>query len=352
MIYFALYFGLGFLLAVLLVTFVMPAYRRRIEAKAFRRFRDTMPVSFEEVQAERDRLRAEHAMAVRKLEITSSKASEKSRLLALELERDRSERTRIERVLDQSRSLIADLEGAEASAATALADARARIDATANEAERLKREIAERTEQLSRFERLYEEASLACADLKISLASRESEIDRLNAQASMMKKQSREISKTHNETVNEIQGLELAKASAELRVKQLEEKLQGMMSKLADTEERLERRDRDYALLKGENTASADVDARIAALEADRAHLEAQLLALRQAGDAASSSAGDGKLREELSKMAAQMVQLTALLEGEATPLAAILEKADADQPGAPPSIAARVAALRQKAKA
>lgn len=352
MIYFALYFGLGFFLALLLVIFALPSYRRRVEIRAFRKFRDTMPVSFEEVQAHRDRLRAEHAMALRKLEITSAKASEKGRLLSVELERDRSERAKTERVLDQYKSLIADLEGAEVAAAKALADAKAQVETMSKEVERLNKDLSERSEQLALSERLYEEASFACADLKISLAAREGEIDRLNAQANTMKKQSRETSKTHSDTVNEIQALELSRASAELRVKQLEDKLQGMMSKLADAEERLERRDRGTASVAKSSDAGMDVEQRIEALQADRARLEAQLLAAQKSANPADHQQADALLKDELTQMAAQVVQLTALLEGKNSPLVAILEKAEADQSGTAPSIASRVAALLEKAKA
>lgn len=68
----ALYAGmlvtLGFLLAALLAVVVLPAYRRRIDRFARETMKRELPLTEQELKADRDRLRAEHAMQLHKLE--------------------------------------------------------------------------------------------------------------------------------------------------------------------------------------------------------------------------------------------------------------------------------------------
>lgn len=61
-------FVLGCLVAGLLSLLAMPAYRRRAQRLADRRLALTMPLSMDEVIAERDQIRAENAVALRRME--------------------------------------------------------------------------------------------------------------------------------------------------------------------------------------------------------------------------------------------------------------------------------------------
>jgi chromosome segregation ATPase len=59
---------LGFLLAALSAVVILPAYRRRIERFATESVKRALPLTEDEIRADRDRLRAEFAMDVHKLE--------------------------------------------------------------------------------------------------------------------------------------------------------------------------------------------------------------------------------------------------------------------------------------------
>ncbi len=61
-------FGLGFLLASLCALIALPTVNARATRLARRRIEATLPVSTAEVAAERDHLRAEFAVAQRRLE--------------------------------------------------------------------------------------------------------------------------------------------------------------------------------------------------------------------------------------------------------------------------------------------
>ncbi|MFJ5489004.1 hypothetical protein ACIKTA_16075, partial [Hansschlegelia beijingensis] len=63
-----LYASFGFLLATLLWLLFLPAFWRRAVRLTTKRLVNRLPVSASEIIAAQDRLRAEHAMAVRAVE--------------------------------------------------------------------------------------------------------------------------------------------------------------------------------------------------------------------------------------------------------------------------------------------
>ena len=69
---------MGGLLASLLAIIVTPAYRRRVERLTMDRIRKSMPVTEAEIRADKDRMRAQYAIRVHKLEAQN----EQQRLLA------------------------------------------------------------------------------------------------------------------------------------------------------------------------------------------------------------------------------------------------------------------------------
>ncbi|MFC7396323.1 hypothetical protein ACFQU1_03820 [Chelatococcus sp. GCM10030263] len=64
----AMIFALGFFAAALLAAFFLPAFNRRTERLVRRRLEAQLPLSRQEMAAERDHLRADFAVAVRRLE--------------------------------------------------------------------------------------------------------------------------------------------------------------------------------------------------------------------------------------------------------------------------------------------
>lgn len=64
----AMFVALGFLMAALIVLAVTPFYRRRAERLAVTALKRSMPISEAEIRADKDRVRAEYALLVHKLE--------------------------------------------------------------------------------------------------------------------------------------------------------------------------------------------------------------------------------------------------------------------------------------------
>ena len=66
----------GFLAALALALMAMPFFSRREAERAVRRLHETMPFSTAEVEAQKDQLKAEHAVKLRKVELEAEKNSE------------------------------------------------------------------------------------------------------------------------------------------------------------------------------------------------------------------------------------------------------------------------------------
>ena len=80
-----MYMGIGFLLAALIAVAVIPLVHDRAVRLTTRRLRAALPLSMKEIQAGRDLLRAEFAMATRRLEINLKQLKDKSTGQVVEL---------------------------------------------------------------------------------------------------------------------------------------------------------------------------------------------------------------------------------------------------------------------------
>ncbi|RUU69815.1 hypothetical protein EOD03_34025, partial [Mesorhizobium sp. M7A.T.Ca.TU.009.01.1.2] len=164
------------------------------------------------------------------------------------------------------------------------------------------------------------------------------------------------------------------------RTAELDKKVERLLATLADREDKLDRREKELVRMrersKSEDSAPAlrlvgkggdvarsdDLDKAIAKLDSDREQLEARLTALARENKRlkadltalAASKATDSSsaLREQMNALAAEVVHLTAKLEGPGSPIAkALAVPSDARSGNGDRSLADRVRAL-QKADA
>jgi len=255
---------------------------------------------------------------------------------------------------------------------------------------------------------LYDEASLVASNRQIDLVVRETEVEKLSDQRKDAERRLQEIT-AENKTVRDALKGERKKAA------DLERKLERMVATLTDREEKLDRRERELARLreqlKGDTGAEdelnqklidaqadrvkleaeladmtlqmstllsgatgGDVEKAIAKLSEDRERLETRLTALTRenkklrtdlaaqerskADDWSDERRGNALLREQINDLAAEVVSLTATLEGPDSPI----NKALAVVPSGSPadvgpqekitSLADRVRALQRAASA
>lgn len=114
----AMFFGLGFLLALLLMLAFMPAVHQRA-VRLTRRKYAPVPLEQKEMHAEKDRLRADFAMSTRKLEHDIDHMQKKAAGQFVELARRAESIAQLKETLDTRDTLIAQLQQQNAQLAAA-----------------------------------------------------------------------------------------------------------------------------------------------------------------------------------------------------------------------------------------
>ncbi|AGB44548.1 hypothetical protein Mesau_02108 [Mesorhizobium australicum WSM2073] len=378
-----LFFALGFLCAGFLALMVAPAVWRRAVALTRRRIEASIPLTQAEIQADKDRIRAEYAMTTRRLEINVKTLREKAAEQLVEINRGREALKALAVERTDKDHALAEL-GAKNEALRQREEELHRLSERLKETER---KLERRALDLEKLEHMYDDASFASSSRQIELVARESELQKLASDIVLLRGQRKEADRRSQEIVAESKAARDALKAEKKRAAELDKKVQRLLATLADREDKLDRREKELARLreksKTEDGAPAlrlvgkpdeparheeagkrdDLDRAIAKLDGDRERLEARLTALAREnkrlkadlGAAASSGLTNGNgaaLREQMNELAAEVVHLTAKLEGPDSPIAkALAAPQDNRSAGNDRSLADRVRAL-QKAEA
>jgi len=377
-----LFFALGFLCAGFLALMVAPAVWRRAVALTRRRIEASIPLTQTEIQADKDRIRAEYAMANRRLEMNVKALREKAAEQLVEISRGHEALKGLAIERADKNHVLAEL-GAKNEALRQREEELHRLSELLKETER---KLEKRALELEKLEQMYDDASFSSSSRQIELVARESELQKLASDIALLRGQRKEADRRQQEIAAESKAARDALKAEKKRVAELEKKVERLLATLADREDKLDRREKELARLrekaKTEDGGPAlrlvgkpdeasrhdeakqrdDLDQAIAKLDSDRERLEARLTALAREnrrlkadlGAVASSGTANASaaLREQMNELAAEVVHLTAKLEGPDSPIAkALAAPQDSRSNGGDRSLADRVRAL-QKADA
>lgn len=299
MIQTALFFILGFLSAMFLAVLLAPTLMRRTERLTRKHIERSMPLKLKDIQADKDLLRAEFAMSTRKLEINAKSLNEKNIRQALELEKKHDE---IQRLGEEVAVRDVKIAGLEARVEVLEGDLSSSTGQNEQLTERLaKAEAAleERTQELTHMGRLYDDATFNASNRQIELVAQEARVDQLSGEISNLRSARKESEAQMRDVEAENKTQKAALRVAERTIVKLEKQVARLTTELSDGEEKLERRERELARFKkpsngSETEAAAVVD--------------------------------DAILRDEIGRLAAEVVNLTATLEGPDSPILKALE--------------------------
>ncbi|MCQ8874393.1 MULTISPECIES: hypothetical protein [unclassified Mesorhizobium] len=371
-----LFFVLGFLCAGFLALMVAPAIWRRAVTLTRRRVESSIPLTQTEIQADKDRIRAEYAMTTRRLEISVKALREKAAEQLVEINRGREAMKGLAVERTDKNQALTDL-GAKNEA---LRQREGELQQLSERLKETERKLEKRALELQKLERMYDDASFSSSSRQIELVARESEMQKLASDIAMLRGQRKEADRRGQEIAAESKAAREALKAEKKRTAELDKKVERLLATLADREDKLDRREKELARMrersKSEDSAPAlrlvgkggdvaksdDLDKAIAKLDSDREQLEARLTALARENKRlkadltalAASTATDSSsaLREQMNALAAEVVHLTAKLEGPGSPIAkALAVPSDARSGNGDRSLADRVRAL-QKADA
>ncbi|EHS49881.1 hypothetical protein PDO_0441 [Rhizobium sp. PDO1-076] len=363
--------------AALLVMLLAPAIHQRVVLYTENRLKATMPLSPQEIRAQKDMVRALYAAENARTMHELTREREKSLSLTLSNETLASEASRLVADNQEHKGQINEM-------STEAADLRSRLRRSEVDAstvrETLKRaEIASAAKDLE-LEDLARRIGRIMSDvdsMRIEAISRDTEIDVLKTRVQSMRDEREELRRENKLLVKRARDAEIRLTQEEHKALRLDDHLSRKMADRADLETSLERRTREAAEFKAKlKTANAQLRTAFRALkqadlpvpdikdldmtEDDTLPAPAQVdperlaeeIRARQAALTdrllrAKATTDDNALREELSDIAAKMIVLTAATEGATSPISDLL--AQAQKPGVQKSLVDRVIAMDPK---
>ncbi len=326
MIQAAMYFALGLLAASLIVLVFMPAVWRRAVRLTRARVEASLPMTLAEIEADKDQLRANFAVANRKLELEAETLRQKLAEDVVERGRSRDEisaltraRAALGETIATHEERIAELSGALATSQNKLATATTEIAARERMLSDLENRITDMKAQLARAEVLTEEQ-------RLEMVARNTEMTNMADQLVAA-----QASETAALAARDHLSAELSMERDRLFAEQ--KRADGLAAGLAALES--ERISRLAELERGANDKRS-LEASLAA-ERDRANTLAREIEQARSNrpvDREDERAENRRLRERLGEIAASVVHISQAMEGKAPlPAAAAVERAPEHAP-------------------
>ena len=338
---------MGFMAAALLVMLVAPAVHQRVVRYTENRLKATMPLSPQEIRAQKDMVRALYAAENAKTQHDLTREREKTIGLTLRNETISGEAARLVAETKELKVQIEDM-------STEAADLRSRLRRGDVEMstmrETLKRvEIAAAAKDVELEDRAHRIARLISDidTMRIEAMSRDTEIDTLKTRIQGMRDEREDLRRENKLLSKRAKDAELRLAQEEHKVLRLEDVLARDAAERADASSLVERRTRELRdlrtklkaanaqlreaqrVLRDEGIAIPDAkdmpmpedEIANSNLATDTTALENDIrrsqTALTERLLKAKASTEDDALREELGDIAAKMIVLTAAREGE-----------------------------------
>jgi hypothetical protein len=253
---YAILFGLGFLTATLLALLIAPAIHRRIVAYTENRIRATMPISPQEVRAQKDMARALYAAENAKVRQELETEREKNTSLRLANEAASSDAYRLG---EQNRSFSLKIE----ELTLEIGELRAALDASEEragiiQANLLQQEQAanERASQMSDLTARLTNLTRELDDSKILAATRDLEAEQAKQSATRFRKEGETVTRELQDIASRNREAMEAVARESRKVTRLEEQLASTIAKNADLDTMLTLRNQEVARLKEQLAAT------------------------------------------------------------------------------------------------
>jgi chromosome segregation ATPase len=185
----AMLVALGFLAATLLALLIAPAFWNRAVRLTAGRIKDTMPISDVELRADKDRIRAEYAIKVHRLESQVEQVKLAGARQKIELNRRDATINELEGALDKLKATHEETQNARRVLEQTVADRLPRVEQRLSDAKKL---LFTRDQQISELTTTAERQRRALTEATQINAQQQSEIERLETSLTMRAARSQE----------------------------------------------------------------------------------------------------------------------------------------------------------------
>jgi chromosome segregation ATPase len=312
-----MYIGIGFLMASLLAVMLLPLVHKRAVRLTTRRIEAATPLSIAEIQAEKDHLRAENAMAMRRLEMLVEETRSKAAAQLADIGKRAETIHRLNIEVEEKSTAIARLESSEKSLQEQLQQTQTDLSSKTSLLRETQKILAEKETAVAKLSRELDQQTGTADYQRIEIAALQTQIEDLKGHVGEFEKAIR-----HSEERLARERSHVAAAAAELvderaKARELTQKVSTLEAQLAD-------KTREREMLAGAlPVAEIDTTAlqqELAASRAERNRLQHRIDVLQQQTDvgAAAERIENDMLRERIHDVAAEVTRLTFMLEAEA----------------------------------
>ena len=372
-----MYISIGFLIAGLLVLGVLPLVHARAVRLTTRRIESLSPLSLAEIQADKDRLRAEFAMSTRRLEMSVEQLKTKTTSQLTEIGKKSDAIGRLKLELGEKTAALFALEAKERQFASELESLRANMKARDDALAQAEHALGSTQAELSHATGNFHESSVTAQSQRVELVALRAQAEALKGQIESYAQETRQLNNHLRNKSAEVETLGSQLAEERGRAEQLSTRVSELDRQLIaqQTEsEVLSRRvdeltarldeqsrflaDREFVSdqLRNETTSAQRTESEVRAAladaenrhrsstealaaekssveeqlrqsEAERAKMQREIAAMQREAENtwANERIENAVLRERINDVAAEVARLTATLEGPNSPIAAIL---------------------------
>jgi chromosome segregation ATPase len=332
-----MYFGIGFLAAALIALLFFPLVHNRAVRLTMRRLEAATPLTIAEIRADKDQLRAEFAMATRRLEMNVEQMKAKTTAQLAELGKKNDAVNQLRKELGEKTATIFSLEERDKTIIEQMRTTEEEHELKSSSLREAERIISEKEAELSKL-------IAELGDQSISADSQRVELAAMRAQVEAMKFSAAEYERNIKGAEEKLMRERGTSAAATSDLTDARGKLDGLNTRVADLEKQLAaqagtaealskgvaeleatlsektrlltEREEENQRLRGE---SDQLRPQLAAGAMERTKLQAEIAKLQQEAEAASL------VRDRVSGVAAEVARLTAALEGPGSPIATMI---------------------------
>jgi len=348
-----MYIGIGFLVAGLLVIGVIPLVHARAVRLTMRRLEADNPLSMAEIAAEKDQLRAEFAMTMSRLEMTVEQLKAKTTNQLTELGKKGEAIGRIKFELSEKTATLLALEAKERQLSEDLADTQSELAAKTAALETAERALATAQSDLAQVTASFNDTSVAAGGQRAEFMALRAQTEAMKGQIESYEKETKALWDHLNHKTAELEASSRQLAEERARAGNLANEV-GELDPEAVNTQRMEAElraqlaqaeDRHRVAIETLRTEKSLIENELKRSQDERDKLQREIAAVKR--DAENAGAYErmesAVLRERIDEVAAEVVRLTAALEGPGSPIEALL---NAERPAAGsgngPSIASR----------
>ncbi|HEX5508127.1 MAG TPA: hypothetical protein VFX37_06455 [Pseudolabrys sp.] len=315
-----MYFGIGFLVAALIGLVIIPLVHGRAVRLTMRRLEAATPLSMAEIQADKDQLRAEFAIAMRRLEMSVEQLRNKTAGQLAELGRKGDAVNRLKIELGEKIAEIFALEARDKALRDQVQAADEELAVKTTRLREMESAISQARAQIEKLMRETERGSSTSDAQKVEIAALGTQVEGLKAQLAQAAHDAKLVDDRRN-----------AERSA---FKATTQELHDERTKVANLGQRLSELDQKL----GARTAEADLHGRRAHDLETRLTEQARLLTRSEAeishlrAEIESAQRDESDLRATIKEITERAAAMTEALKSEKAQLQAELDRANEDQ--------------------